>query len=329
MIRELGSDDVPALIACIRRCYGDSYTEHEFYDAGFLRSELRSGRLLSAGALAASKVVAHVATKLTVRGDAVADTVGGIVDPEWRGAGLMRKVGAQMSGRYAELGIKATMHYATGAHDRTQRLISSSGGVATGVLLGHLAANTLYRGIEHDFADARIGVVVYFQAYNRLEALKIYLPARYAERVGDVYDQAGLDRRVVPVPHTSVSSRSWIGTVHHDARRAISSFQFGSLAGDRPRPATELLSGAMPQCEEVAYADVPIADSRSSELISVLEDYGFFFGAIRPGTAESEAIRFQRVASAAVAPSAIKTASPGGRSLLGWITQEYARTRSS
>ena len=46
-VRVLAEDDVGALIACVRRCYGNSYTEPEFYDSSYLRSELRAHRLFS------------------------------------------------------------------------------------------------------------------------------------------------------------------------------------------------------------------------------------------------------------------------------------------
>jgi hypothetical protein len=73
----------------------------------------------------------------------------------------------------------------------------------------------------------------------------------------------------------------------------------------------------------VAYADVPIADPRSAELIERLHHHGFFFGALLPGTARSEAIRLQRVVGVPIAPQAIVTASPQGQLLLDWITSQY------
>ena len=323
-VRELGVDDVPALIACIRRCYGESYTEPEFYDAEYLRHELRSRRLVSTGALVGARVVGHVGTRIRGPADAVADTIGGIVDPDYRGAGLIPLMGAQMVARYRDLGIAAAIHFATGAHDRTQHPIVSSGGVATGVLLGHVAARTDYRGIEHGFGDARIGVVVYVQMFGRLDPLDVYVSKSYAERVSDLYEQLTVDRRVSSKNRGAASMRICGGTVEHDAQRGISSFRFGSLAGDATQPASELLSQAIPLCEEVTYADVPVADPRSLELIELLEDNGFFFGALLPGGADREALRLQRLPDAHVAPDAIATVSPPGRSLLEWITQQYS-----
>lgn len=326
VIRRLGEEDVAALISCTRRCYGESYPEPDFYDPSYLRSEYRAGRLLSAGALVGSRVVGHIGTRIPISGDAVAETIAGIVDPDYRGRGLMPRMGRQMVADYRELGIVATRHLATGAHDRTQRPIASSGGVVTGVLLGHIPAGTTYRGIEHGFGDARIAAVVYFQAFGQLGPLDVHVPARFAALMADLYEQLDLERHLVPRHDLSAppegSTSAWAGSVRHDTRRGISWLRFGSLAGDATHPAIELVGEVLPRCEVVAYADVPIADPRAPQLLDLLHEHGFCFGALLPGTTASEAIRLQRFSGALIAPWATVTASAGGRALLERIAGE-------
>ena len=62
-----------------------------------MRSELRGRRLLSVGAVVGSRVVGHIGTRIRIQGDAVAETIAGIIDPDYRGMGLM----SRMSGRWA------------------------------------------------------------------------------------------------------------------------------------------------------------------------------------------------------------------------------------
>ena len=330
-IRRLGEDDVPALIACTRRCYGESYPESDFYEPSYIRSELHARRLLSVGALVGSRVVGHVGTRIPIPGDAVAETIAGMVDPDYRGLGLMPRMGGQMVADYRDLGLVATRHIATAAHGRTQRNIASSGGVATGVLLGHIPAGTDYRGIQHGFGDARIAAVVYFHMFGRLGSLDVHLPEQYAKLVADLYNQLELDRRLVLPTHTGSatpgsSTRSWAGSLHHDTRRGVSLLRFGSLAGNATPPASELVDEMLSQCQGVAYADVPIADRHAPQLLDLLHERGFCFGALLPGTAASEAIRMQRLSGTSIAPWATVTASSGGRALLDWISREYERT---
>ena len=324
-VRRLGEDDVDALIACVRRCYGESYPESDFYDPAAIRSELRARRLLSVGALVGDRVVGHIGTRIPIAGDAVAETIGGIIDPDHRGTGLMSRMGGQMVAGYRDLGIVATRHMATGAHDRTQRTIAASGGVATGVLLGHIPAGTEYRGIAHGFGDARIAAVVYFQAFGPLGPLDVHLPPRYLEVVRDLYEQLDLERHLVPdasIGSGDVASAAARFSVRHDTRRGISTVRFGSLVDAEAGPAGEPVDEVLARCEAVAYADVPLAGREAPELVDLLRDRGFRFGALLPGTAASEAIRMQRLPGVPIAPQATVTASPGGRALLEWVARE-------
>jgi hypothetical protein len=327
-VREVAPNDVPALIACIRRCYGETYTEREFYDQDYLRHELGSGRLVSVGAFVEPRVVGHVGTRLPAPGEVVAETVAGIVDPDYRGRGLIPLMGARMVARYPGLGIAATINVATGAHDRTQRPLVAAGGVATGVLLGHVAARTAYRGISHAFGDARIGVVVYVQVFGQLPAFEVYLPDNYAQRVADLYEQLALERHVV-ARRTTGSTCPLTGSLHHDSQRGISSLRFGTLANEPTRPAVELVAEVTAAGEEIAYADIPISDPHCLELFDLLEYQGFFFGALLPGSARREAIRLQRLIGAPIRPDAVVTASPAGRSLLQWISRQNAQANSA
>ena len=137
-------------------------------------------------------------------------------------------MGTRMVAEYRQLGIVGTRNVATGAHDRTQRLLVAAGAVATGVLLGHIRAGTDYRGLAHGFGDARIGAVVYFQAYAPLSPLDVHLPERLTRPVGELYQQLGIERRIVPHPRQprppgTHSSIELPGSADHDERRRLSS----------------------------------------------------------------------------------------------------------
>jgi hypothetical protein len=186
--------------------------------------------------------------------------------------------------------------------------------------------------MKHGFGQARIGAVVYFQSFGPLDALDVYLPERFAERAEAIYRELGLTRRVWttrPARCDAAETAShWRGSVHHDVGQGISWLRFGSLDRTAGQPATEALERALLESQAIAYADVPIADPNSLAILDLLHERGFCFGALLPGNGEVEAIRVQRLPGAHVAPEAIITASPGGRSLLEWITRDYEQATS-
>ena len=60
-VRPLGEDDVPALIRCLRLCYGHSYASPAFYEEERIRAMLRERRLHSRiGVTAEGRVVGHL-----------------------------------------------------------------------------------------------------------------------------------------------------------------------------------------------------------------------------------------------------------------------------
>lgn len=326
-IRDLGVDDVDSLIACIRACYAESYTDSAFYDAGRLRADLTSGRLLCVGGVADHRVIGNIGTRIFEPGGPVAEMVAGVVHPEYRGRGLTTQIGARMVARLQQEGIVGVRQFVTGAHDRSQRLIVASGGVPTGVLLGHVPAETKYRGIDHGFGGARIAVIVYCQTYGQLDPLDVYLPERYAQ-ARTIYEELHVRRRWL-APSVDAHLDDWTGSIDHDHRVGLTHVRFGTLAGSSRRPTAELLSRLCASSEPVAYVDVPVTDPRSAIVVDVLRHDGFIFGAVLPGTAATETLRLQRVAAGLVAPNAIVTASDSGRRLLDAILAELDQTRST
>jgi hypothetical protein len=322
-IRDLGVDDVDSLISCISACYGDSYPEPDFYDASFLRAELASRQLLCVGAVVDGRVIGNIGTKMPAAGN-VAEMVAGMVHPAHRGRGLTVAIGARMVARLRDEQIGGVRQFATGAHDRTQRLIVASGGVPTGVLIGHVPAQTDYREIEHQFGGARIGVVVYFQTFGALDPLDVYVPGRY-EYAAAIYDELNMRRRLLRPGDIGDRMEGWPCSFDHDDRVGMTRLGFGALAGPSRRPISVVLDLVRRSDAPLTYADIPLADPRSERLVELLHDEGFVFGALLPGTAATEALRLQRIAARLVAPSAIVVASESGRQLLDRIRVEHAQ----
>ncbi len=319
-IRNLEPSDLDSLIECVRRCYGDSYPEADFYDRDALNEQLITGRLISNIAVTPEGGVAgHIGARTPFPGDLVADSIAGFVDPAYRGHRVIYRAGAAMARRFLDRGVRGLRHCTTGAHDRTQRPIVAAGGVATGVLLGHAPAGTDFREIGHDFGNARIGVVVYYQGFEALPPLSIHPPTRYADRIEAFAREIGIERTIVS-EHTA-SSETFAAEVHHDRHSGISHFRLTAERAQEDRALAGLLEAEASRCGPVGYVDVPLCDPRAARQIDWLAEHGFFFGAWLPGTAKSEMLRMQRIVDAEVAPEKIRINARGGNELLHWIAE--------
>ena len=282
-IRDLAVDDVDELVSCVKRCYGDTYADDDFYEPDVLRAAVQSGRLVSKVAVTAGgRVVAHLGSRLPVPGDRVAETVGGFVDPEHRGQNLLRTLGAKLVRGYRRLGLRGIRHTATGSHLQTQRQISGAGGVVTGALLGHIPAATEYRAMEATGGKLRIGAFVFYHPIEPLPALEVDVPDRLWPAVSRVYDAAGLVRRRVSPPAGEPPRYRATRLRRRDA---------WVLAFD---PDGEVLDEVLAP-HPVVYVDVPIARPGAGGALGEALARGFAYGALYPGSESSELLRLQRV----------------------------------
>lgn len=327
--RDLTEERVDALVACVRRCYGESYPEADFYDPAALRELLRSERLVSKLAVVGDgRVVGHLGTRFERTKDVTAHLLGGFVDPDYRNQGILIQLGAAAHARYRELGLVGTWMFATTAHGRSQRMLERANSTATGVLLGHIPADIDYRGIEPERDSRRVGAIAFYQSFGPAPAVRVFVPPRYAELVRSIYRDADLPR---DVRSGSGHYTSLHGVVRYDAKRQVAVFRFGQLAngelGDAgtAQPLAALLDRASQCHAEVSYADVPLANEGAPGLIAELWARGFGFGALLPASERSETLRLQRVSSSRVSPERMVLVTPRSAELLAWILEEQAQ----
>src|SRR5215212_7506431 len=90
-LRALGPEGATALTLCFRRCYGNTYPAAEFYDPEAIRRRLEDGTLRSVVAVTSTgEIVGHTALSVHDVGARVAEAGNTVVDPAYRGRGLLR-----------------------------------------------------------------------------------------------------------------------------------------------------------------------------------------------------------------------------------------------
>ena len=301
-IEDLDEARAGALRACLDRCYGDTYAEEALASARAIARSVREGRLLSKVAVVpGDRVVGHLGTRLSFAGDTVAETLAGVVDPDWRGRGLLRALGREMVEVYRRHRLSGIRLFATAAHTRTQGPILAAGGTPTGVLLAHIPAGTRYRGIAHAFGTARIASIVFHQPIGLAPALDVHPPDAYAELLTALYGALGLERRL----RRDRSAVPPLGCLERDPRRDVSLLRLGAAADGEGGDLERLLDDPTAATSEVAYADVPLASPGAPAAVARLREAGFHLGALLPGSERSETLRLQRVADGVSAPDRI------------------------
>ncbi len=316
--KRLQAAECELLVAAIKRVYGQTYPMPEFCDPGYLRAAIASGRLYCVVAMnSEQQVVGCMSTVLEQTGDCTADGSALMVAPEYRGQGIVAGLGEKMVETYIQLGLGGLHLYALALHELVQNQSQNAGAVVTGVLPAWFTKNTKVAG--YDYPDARIGAVTLFMPLAPLPARVCYIPKRYAQVLGGIYEKLALNRHFVtddsaaPLPATSVYS---LEDKTGNGQRRIVLERTGS---DFAAVLDQVMSLFHKDEAEVLYLDIPLNIPATTCAVEHARERGFFFGALMVDRRGSDRLRLQFYDRFLAAPSAMIVASAEARFLLDYI----------
>jgi serine/threonine-protein kinase RsbW len=318
-IRRLEPGDLPGLVQCLTRCYGDTYLHKAFYDPEQLRSLL--GRELLHSAIAVDtegEVVAHLGVLLERRGSRTADMILGIVDPRHRGRKLLLQAGIALAPRMLELGLVGLYLYATTAHAISQKLCLAAGSVEAGMLLGFIPEATSSRQIRSCSAASRLPSILLYEPIGTAPARTVHVPKHYRRIVSDIYSRIGLERNVIE-GRADLPRRPSAQRIVVDEPRSLVRFVVESVGRDLPDQLMERLRDPGLDSKDVVQLDLGLSDPGTPAAVEALRSLGFFFGGVLPELREGDVIRLQAVKESTVDPAAVALASATGRELLDFV----------
>ena len=316
VIRRLVVADAPALVACFRRCYGETYPNDDFYDAPRLAQRIELGSLRSAVAIANDgTLVGH--TGLSVRhSDAKAIEAGNtVVDPACRGQGLLARIAALLNQLCTEAGYFAYVHYPTCAHEIMQKG-SVRSGFETGVMLDYIPAETDYR--EIDQGDGRIAATVVYQPFASAPHRNVLIAPRYFDVVKQLYAAANLDRSV-QITNEAAPSRLTTLTTSFSTRRGLCHIHVNAVGSDFARAVETASHGNV----AVVHVDLRLDDAGVGVAVNELRKLGYFFCALMPEFARTDVLRMQRLASPTATSFTPKLANATAVELLARMRREH------
>ncbi len=323
-IRKLEPGDVPSLVRCVVRCYGDSYPDRAFYAADEIRSLLSRALLHSAVALdRQDEVVAHLGVVLERRGARTGDMVLGIVDSRFRGHALSVQVGVVLAQEFQRLGLIGLYQYATTAHAISQKLTLATSSTETGVLLGYLPEATSSMQRPTDPLGWRIPSIMLYLPLAQAPARKAYVPRRYRDVASGIYSRVGLERQLVEadlelqLPDAPTRLRLDLETWRSLARIAVE--RVGSdLVPEVSRVMREVASGEA----QIVHLDLRLSDPCTPKIVELLRGLGLFFGGILPELRDGDVIRLQSTREGSLDRSAIEVVSGVSERLLDFVLED-------
>ncbi len=310
-VRRLVAADAPGLTRCFERCYGTTYPSDIFYATQRLATAIEAGNLRSVVAVNENNIIGH--TGLTVRHDGARAIEAGntVVDPNWRGQGLLGELGTALTELCRAEGFAAYVHYPTTAHEIMQKRSVQGGGTETGLMLAYIPAETNYTAIDH--TSGRLAATVVFQPFEAMPHRRVYLPERYAQVLKALFDDCNLERTFnAPATRSAGSAPEF---VMHERRGLLHAF-VTRAAADLPQQ-IEAASGSATAA--VIQVDLCLDDPAVSAAVDALAAGGFYFAALMPEFAHTDVLRLQRINQTSAAEFEPALANPGAQRLLRYI----------
>lgn len=317
-VRPITPSDTEGVTALVGRCYGDAYPKPVMYRPDELAGLVASGEHGGAVAIAGDRVIGHMAYTWPSPGATVVEAGTTVVDPEWRGKGLMSRLAFALAELLVADGAVGFVHFPTTAHTVMQKASLSAGGRETGIMLAYLPADGRGPGTDGP-EDSRLAVTVVYQPVVEAPAREIFLPDRYAGLLSGIAAALGLSRNTAgPLISPEAESRL---EQRFEASRALERVSVERIGDELDGRVVEILDGSPAR---LVHVDLRMDDPGIDWAVERLRPLGFAFAAWLPGWTDCDVLRLQRLADPSEAELSPTLHSSEARSLMELVEEEIS-----
>lgn len=282
-IRPLIEADTLALARLVYRSYGYSYVSEYLYYPERIAARLRDGTLQSWVAVADDGQLAGHAALMRSTRDAQAVEWGiAVVDPRWRGSGLMKRVCAEAIRNAADSAATVLFAHAVSNHPYTQKACIDLAMVPTALLLGFAPASLKFRHINNTLSQ-RESTFISMRLLKPLPDMQVYLPPKYATALRWLAQGADIPLRetTAPVADSEIAPVTSFDSMIEPAVN-VAIVNIHSLGADH---AAVIASEQRRLCREkvdIIYLNIDLSSTSAPAIAEAAEAAGFFFAGLCP-----------------------------------------------
>jgi anti-sigma regulatory factor (Ser/Thr protein kinase)/GNAT superfamily N-acetyltransferase len=322
-IRLMEPDDSIGLARCVYRCYGYTYANGDVYFPERVRELLESGLLISHIVLGADdEIIGHIAIRKEYPDAVIGERGQAVVDPRYRGHGLLKKMVSSSIAHARELGMYGTYSEGVTVHTFSQQAAISMGAHETGVLLGFTPATMSFKKIEERERQQRQAAILLYTRVNDEPQRDVYPPFHHQAIIRRIYESNDFRRNIISAldlkKATDVPPSSQVDVkVQTEASRAFMLIkQYGADLEELVKFRLRELCLRRVDC---IYIDLPLSHPATPKFCASLEMAGFFFSGVIPEMSEGDVLRLQYLNNVDVDPGTIQIASDFGKELLDYV----------
>jgi len=323
-IRRLKVEDIPQLIECIRRCYGDSYPFHDMYDPVALHKIVDDKMMYSVVAQHPDgHLIGHCALTFDSTHNTTPEAGKMVVDPDYRGHHIAESMAKMRIDIAKELDLVGFWTDCVTNHPYSQHEMIAFGAQETGMLLGASPSREM-AGLQN-FTDTRMSFLSCYLPLKE-QISTIYLPQHHLDFVGDLAQQINVKRIIVQSNAIGTGKSEFNIRVNSETQTAnIKVLHIGEdFSSEISAELTKLESFNL----AFVMLNLQISQESAALAFSQLEDMGFFWGAWLPNySAQGDVLRLQKLHES-VNVDEITCARPQGENIKKYVISEWNRVSS-
>ena len=320
-IRLLKVADIPQLIDCVKRCYGDSYPFHEMYDPVALQKMVDDKHMHSVVAQHPDgHLIGHCALTFDGTNNTTPEAGKMIVDPDFRGHHIAEAMAKKRIEIAQELDLVGFWTDCVTNHPYSQDEMIAFGAQETGVLLGAAPSREM-AGLQN-FTDTRMSFLSCYLPLKE-QVNTIYLPKNHIDFVSDLAKKIKVNRQIAQSSVLGSDKSEYIVTVNPETQMANIKVQH--IGEDFSSAISSELEKLEPQNLAFTMLNLPISQAAAALAFSQLEEMGFFWGAWLPNySAQGDVLRLQKLHEA-VNVDEIICARAQGEDMKKYVISEWNR----
>ena len=321
-IRQLQIEDIPHLIECIQRCYGDSYPIKVMYDKEKLADIISAKQMLSIIAKNdVGQIIGHCA--LTFEGAHNSSPEAGrmLVDPAYRGHHISEEIAKKRLSLAKELKLIGFWAACVTNHPYSQDEMIALGGNETGALLSVAPPDVVMQGLQN-FSDSRRSVITFYLPLER-NIKTIHVPQQHAQLIKILCRDIALDREILD-SEVLGGGKSVVAVDIHEINHSAN-IEIHHIGGDLLDVLSHELSKLEPLNLAALFLNLPINQAAAAKTCSQLESIGFFWGAWIPNySIQGDIFRLQKL-NMPINPEEIICARAQGEAIKKYVLSEWDR----
>lgn len=320
-IRRLKVEDIPQLIQCIKRCYGDSYPFHEMYDPAALQKIVDTKMMYSVVAQHPDgHIIGHCALTFDGPHNTTPEAGKMVVDPDFRGHHIAEAMAKMRIDIAKELGLVGFWTDCVTNHPYSQDEMIAFGAQETGMLLGAAPSREM-AGLQN-FTDTRMSFLsCYLPLKEQINT--IYLPQNHLDFVRDLTEKIKVKRTIVQ-SNAPGSGKSEFSVTANPATQTAN-IKVQNIGEDFSSAISAELEKLESQNLAFTMLSLPISQEAAALAFTQLEDMGFFWGAWLPNhSAQGDMLRLQKLHES-VNVEEIICARPQGENIKKYVVSEWNR----